>query len=116
MGCSHCVKEQLVSTPMVRTQVGTRNFRRQEDDHAVVAGGGQEVGQASNSQRRQPNWSTAGTGYQLKGNTGSGLEDAHIDDLSPEERRQKALEAAQRRQAEVPGLSKKASSELREKQ
>merc|ERR1719458_65180 len=100
---------------MIRTQVGTRNFRRQEDDYAV-AGSGQEVGQVGISQPRHPNWSTAGTGHQLRGNTSSGLEDTHCDDLSPEERRQKALEAAQRRQAEVPGLSKKASSQLRERQ
>mmetsp|Transcript_98590 Transcript_98590/g.190377 ORF Transcript_98590/g.190377 Transcript_98590/m.190377 type:complete len:181 (+) Transcript_98590:55-597(+) len=124
MGCSHCAKaqDQMVKTPMLRPQVGARNFDRQEDDYAVVLtpagceGGGQNVDQVFGSHPRQPNWNTAGTGHQLGGNPTSELGDTQCDELSPEDKREKALSAAHRRQAEVPGLSQKAAKELRERQ
>mmetsp|Transcript_123366 Transcript_123366/g.245620 ORF Transcript_123366/g.245620 Transcript_123366/m.245620 type:complete len:167 (-) Transcript_123366:110-610(-) len=120
MGGCNCAKQQdqLVKTPMLRTQVGARNFRPQEDDNAlaVAIAGEQEVGQAFSSQQMQPNWSTAGTGHLLGENTPSELGVTQCDQVSPEERREKALVAAHRRQAEVPGLSKKAADELRERQ
>mmetsp|Transcript_99434 Transcript_99434/g.197026 ORF Transcript_99434/g.197026 Transcript_99434/m.197026 type:complete len:144 (+) Transcript_99434:76-507(+) len=77
MGCSHCAKARDLKTH----PVGARNFRRQEDDNAMVvaAGGRQEVGQAFSNQPRQPNLSTAGTGSQFAGDTTSDPEDAQRD-------------------------------------
>jgi hypothetical protein len=75
----------------------------------VGPSGGQQA-LAAPPQRRDPDWSTAGEGHTLGGDTGVGAS------LSAAELRQRALEAAETRQDTVPGLSKEKVSQIREKQ
>lgn len=58
-------------------------------------------------QQPQAGWSNSGAGHQLGGGASEGL--------TPEEKRQKAIEAAERRQVNLPGLSEQKAKELTEK-
>mmetsp|Transcript_121915 Transcript_121915/g.237100 ORF Transcript_121915/g.237100 Transcript_121915/m.237100 type:complete len:161 (+) Transcript_121915:78-560(+) len=107
MGC--CGSTSGVSNPqqsLRSDQEYARRLQQQENQRAAQAGG------RTGTQERQPAWSSAGTGHSLGGGNGSGA-DAN---LSPEERRQRALEAAEQRSLNVPGLSREKAAELRDKQ
>eukprot|EP00416_Gambierdiscus_australes_P046509 CAMPEP_0171096770 /NCGR_PEP_ID=MMETSP0766_2-20121228/45868_1 /TAXON_ID=439317 /ORGANISM="Gambierdiscus australes, Strain CAWD 149" /LENGTH=154 /DNA_ID=CAMNT_0011555825 /DNA_START=74 /DNA_END=538 /DNA_ORIENTATION=- len=98
-----------VSDPTKSDAELARRLQRQENERASAARiGGTAVGPAAGaSTRGQPSWTTAGAGRSLGGSP---------EGQSAEERRQRALEAAERRQVEVPGVSKQKAVELRERQ
>mmetsp|Transcript_128226 Transcript_128226/g.208911 ORF Transcript_128226/g.208911 Transcript_128226/m.208911 type:complete len:165 (+) Transcript_128226:112-606(+) len=110
MGCG-CVKVQEVEDPQVkRDQELARRLQKEEERNARAAGGqaGGSGGTNVLPYRNEPNWSNAGAGHTLGGDS--------KDDLSAAEKRQRALEAAEKRQNTVPGLSQEKAAEMREKQ
>jgi len=115
MGCS-CAKADAVSDPQAkqrrRDEELARRLQREED--RVGGGGGGRSGQAGGRQQ-QAGWNTAGPGRQLGGGGAADVSDA-AEQAGAEERRQRALEAAEKRQVNLPGVSQQKAVELREKQ
>mmetsp|Transcript_11445 Transcript_11445/g.17266 ORF Transcript_11445/g.17266 Transcript_11445/m.17266 type:complete len:159 (-) Transcript_11445:153-629(-) len=106
MGCG-CAKATEVSDPRAAQERQDAKLARQmqrQEDASRQSGGRSQPQQKGNS------WGGAGPGRQLGGSAPEG------DGLTPEERRQKALEAAEKRQQNVPGVSQQKAAELREKQ
>ncbi|CAE7274150.1 ergic3 [Symbiodinium natans] len=83
-----------------------RNARR-----AAQGAQGAQGGQAPRPTSSRAGWQSAGSGRSL-GGTGEG----EAAQLSPEERRQRALEAAERRQNQIAGVSEKKVQEMRNKE
>eukprot|EP00401_Gymnodinium_catenatum_P070002 CAMPEP_0117473136 /NCGR_PEP_ID=MMETSP0784-20121206/8615_1 /TAXON_ID=39447 /ORGANISM="" /LENGTH=161 /DNA_ID=CAMNT_0005267325 /DNA_START=84 /DNA_END=569 /DNA_ORIENTATION=+ len=108
MGCA-CVKDGNVSDPREKQARKdaelARRLQAEEDRHTNNRGG--------SSSGAPPNWAAAGRGNMLGGGSYDTLNN---DALSAEERRQLALEAAERRQNKVNGISEQKVIQMREKQ
>mmetsp|Transcript_37468 Transcript_37468/g.84562 ORF Transcript_37468/g.84562 Transcript_37468/m.84562 type:complete len:186 (-) Transcript_37468:50-607(-) len=131
MGCG-CVKAQAAGDPQEkRDRELALRLQQEEDQRARAAGGSGGGGRSGGSGRSggggggggggsrqpQPGWNTAGAGHTLGSSGVAAGSDGGGGDasLSPEERRQRALEAAEKRQVTVPGLSQKKAQELNDK-
>mmetsp|Transcript_90435 Transcript_90435/g.281249 ORF Transcript_90435/g.281249 Transcript_90435/m.281249 type:complete len:168 (-) Transcript_90435:83-586(-) len=114
MGCGCVSRATGADAPLTsRDAALARQLQREEDARASKSGRDAVVPAPS----RQPSWSTAGQGRALGAGAGAAADGAAgAAGLTPEERRQRALDAAERRQVEVPGLSKQKALELRERQ
>jgi len=111
MGCS-CAKSNA-SEPDTRSDHAMALRLQQQEVQCAQAS-------ASTSSHRAPTqnrqgWNTAGTGHKLGGEppdaATSGTHGATCDG-----RRQKALEAAERRQATIPGVSAEKAADMRRRQ
>lgn len=101
------------SDPSKNDERYARQLQAQENrSNAQRASAGSAPQPTVVGRQAQPSWNTAGTGHTLGGTSGAQEEGAS---LTAEERRQRALEAAQRRQDTVPGISKQKAAEMREK-
>mmetsp|Transcript_3846 Transcript_3846/g.7749 ORF Transcript_3846/g.7749 Transcript_3846/m.7749 type:complete len:164 (+) Transcript_3846:88-579(+) len=110
MGCG-CSSAKDVANPQTRGDADlARRLQQEENRRSGGASGTGARAERGAPARPQPTWNSAGTGHSLGGAADSG------EGLSAEERRQRALEAAERRQVEVPGVSKQKAVELRERQ
>mmetsp|Transcript_52573 Transcript_52573/g.151571 ORF Transcript_52573/g.151571 Transcript_52573/m.151571 type:complete len:158 (+) Transcript_52573:111-584(+) len=106
MGCG-CTKATAVSDPRRQDEKLARQLQAEEDRRALALG----AGGGGRQQQHQADWGASGPGRQLGGS------DAAADaNLSAEERRLRALEAAERRQNNIPGVSPAKAAEMREKQ
>mmetsp|Transcript_71595 Transcript_71595/g.221082 ORF Transcript_71595/g.221082 Transcript_71595/m.221082 type:complete len:162 (+) Transcript_71595:84-569(+) len=109
MGCG-CSKAQDVGNPQMQNDA-TLARRLQEEENrrgrAAANSGGGGPGSTGTSGPRQQSWNSAGAGHSLGGGG---------EALSPEERRQRALEAAERRQDNIAGVSTEKAKQMRTKQ
>eukprot|EP00929_Paragymnodinium_shiwhaense_P041929 TRINITY_DN2177_c0_g1_i1.p1 TRINITY_DN2177_c0_g1~~TRINITY_DN2177_c0_g1_i1.p1 ORF type:complete len:161 (+),score=57.63 TRINITY_DN2177_c0_g1_i1:119-601(+) len=107
MGCS-CVKADAVEDPKAKQAKRDYDYaRRLQEEEDRREGGG--AAQASQPPPRKQDWSSAGTGQALGGGADTTADGA-------EARRQRALEAAEKRQNQVKGISEDKVVEMREKQ
>mmetsp|Transcript_24115 Transcript_24115/g.45537 ORF Transcript_24115/g.45537 Transcript_24115/m.45537 type:complete len:160 (+) Transcript_24115:29-508(+) len=107
MGCG-CAKG---SEPDVSNDYKlARKLQQQEERNARRAAASAPAPAPAQRERQRSGWQTAGSGRSLGGGDSEGAQ------LTQEERRQKALEAAERRQNQVAGVSEKKVQELRQKE
>mmetsp|Transcript_45894 Transcript_45894/g.106697 ORF Transcript_45894/g.106697 Transcript_45894/m.106697 type:complete len:156 (+) Transcript_45894:61-528(+) len=105
MGC--CLKGSAANEPQSKQSLSdealARKLQAQEDKRSgnSAGGGPSTVG------RQQDSWGQAGAGTKL-GGSGAAVE-------SEEEKRQRALEAAEKRQLNQPGISPEKVKEMNEK-
>lgn len=112
MGCC-CGASSSASDPTRGDEAYARQLQAQENRaNAQRASAGRAPQPTVVGRQAQPGWSSAGAGHTLGGTAGAQEEGSS---LTAEERRQRALEAAQRRQDNVPGISKQKAAEMREK-
>eukprot|EP00434_Breviolum_minutum_P020167 symbB.v1.2.017784.t1/scaffold1394.1/size200789/7 len=104
MGCG-CIKAEGGQPDTSNDMKLARQLQKEEELNARRArqSGGPKAKAAPNG------WQTAGSGRSLGGETAG-------EDLSAEERRLRALEAAERRQNQVAGVSEKKVQEMRQKE
>eukprot|EP00931_Biecheleriopsis_adriatica_P124318 TRINITY_DN99450_c0_g1_i1.p1 TRINITY_DN99450_c0_g1~~TRINITY_DN99450_c0_g1_i1.p1 ORF type:complete len:157 (-),score=45.53 TRINITY_DN99450_c0_g1_i1:50-520(-) len=106
MGCG-CVKE-AADEPSTRNDLKlAQRLQREEEKRARAEG----RAAGSTPQRSPSDWSTAGAGKKLGGD-----DSEEVSQLSPQERRQRALEAAEKRQNTVHGVSAEKVQEMRAKE
>mmetsp|Transcript_17098 Transcript_17098/g.30857 ORF Transcript_17098/g.30857 Transcript_17098/m.30857 type:complete len:158 (+) Transcript_17098:72-545(+) len=107
MGCG-CCKGSAADDPQTKQALGdealARRLQAEEDRRGGTSGTG-----PSTVGRQQDTWSQAGAGTKLGGSSGGGSDQDH------EDRRQRALEAAEKRQMNQPGISPEKVKEMNEK-
>ncbi|CAJ1358639.1 unnamed protein product [Effrenium voratum] len=105
MGCG-CIKAEGTEPDVSKDYKLARQLQKEEERSARASGSGSRP---ARPQPQRPNWQSAGSGQTLGG-------DGNDASLSPEERRQRALEAAERRQNQVKGVSAEKVQEMRLKE